>query len=65
MYVELWNDKGYFLVKKNLLKANNKAFWFTMFILASDFSKNAINTFLKLEIRVVCREFVAFKYTYI
>ena len=26
------------------------------------FSKKMINTYLKLEIRVVCREFLAFKY---
>ena len=31
-----------------------------MYILASDFSKKEINTYLKLEIRDVCREFLAF-----
>ena len=29
------------------------------------FSKKTINTYLKLEIRVACREFVAFKYVVI
>ena len=34
-----------------------------MYILASDFfSKKTINTYLKLEIRDLCREFLAFKY---
>jgi hypothetical protein len=35
-----------------------------MYILASVFffSKKTINTYLKLEIRVACREFLAFKY---
>ena len=33
-----------------------------MYILASDFFEKTINTFLKIEIRVVCREFLAFKY---
>ena len=34
-----------------------------MYILASFFfSKKTLNTYLKLEIRVVCREFLAFKY---
>ena len=36
-----------------------------MYILASDFFKKTINTYLKLEIRVVCREFLAFKYVFI
>jgi hypothetical protein len=29
------------------------------------FKKKAINTYLKLEIRVVCKEFLAFKYVFI
>ena len=33
-----------------------------LYILASDFSTKMINAYLKLEIRVVCREFLAFKY---
>ena len=36
-----------------------------MYILASVFSKKTINTYLKLEIRVACREFLAFKYVVI
>ena len=37
-----------------------------MYILASDFFfKKTINTYLKLEYRVVCREFLAFKYVVI
>ena len=32
-----------------------------MYILASDVFEKTINTYLKLEIRVVCREFLAFK----
>ena len=28
-----------------------------MYILASDFSKKTLNTYLKLEIRIVCKEF--------
>ena len=37
-----------------------------MYILASVFfSEKTINTYLKLEIRVACREFLAFKYVVI
>ena len=36
-----------------------------MDILAFDFFENTINTYLKLEIRVVRREFLAFKYIFI
>ena len=37
-----------------------------MYILASVFfSKKTINTYLKLEIRVVCKEFLAFRYVVI
>jgi len=36
-----------------------------MYILASVFWKQTTNTYLKLEIRVVCREFLAFKYVVI
>ena len=37
-----------------------------MYILASVFfSKKTINTYWKLEIRVACREFLAFKYVVI
>ena len=32
-----------------------------MYILSSDFFEKEINTFLKLEIRFVCREFLTFK----
>ena len=38
---------------------------YSMNILASDFSKKTINTYFKQEIRVVCREFLAFKYALI
>ena len=33
-----------------------------MYILAFVFSKKTINTYLKLKIRVACREFLAFEY---
>ena len=33
-----------------------------MYILASDFFEKDDNTYSNLEIRVVCREFLAFKY---
>ena len=33
-----------------------------MYILLSDLFEKEINTYLKLEIRVVCREFLAFRY---
>ena len=37
-----------------------------MYILASDFFFNkTINMYLKIESRVVCREFLAFKYLYL
>ena len=36
-----------------------------MYILASDFFEKTINKYLKLEIRVVCREFSAFQYVFI
>ena len=36
-----------------------------MNILAAFFSKKTINTYLNLEIRVACREFLAFKYVVI
>ena len=36
-----------------------------MYILASDFFLKTINTYLKLEIRVVCRGFLASKYVFI
>ena len=36
-----------------------------MYILASVFFEKTINTYLKLEIRVACREFFAFKYVVI
>ena len=36
-----------------------------MYILTSVFSKKTINTYLKLEIPVACREFLAFKYVVI
>ena len=36
-----------------------------MYILASVFFKKTINTYLKLEICVACREFIAFKYVFI
>ena len=36
------------------------------FILASDFFwKKTINTYLKLEINFICREFLSFKYVFI
>ena len=40
--------------------------YFIRYILASDFfSKKTINTILKLEISVVCRKFLAFKYIFL
>ena len=36
-----------------------------MYILASDFFEKDDKYVLKLEIRVVCREFLAFKYVFI
>ena len=36
-----------------------------MYILALDFSKKMINMYIKLEIHVVCREFLAFRYIFI
>ena len=35
-----------------------------MYILASDFFEKEKNTYLKLEIRVVCKEFLAIKYVF-
>ena len=35
-----------------------------MYILASDFFENDDKYYLKLEIRVVCWDFLAFKYTF-
>ena len=36
-----------------------------MYIFLFDFSKNTIKTYLKLDIRVVCREVLVFKYVFI
>ena len=36
-----------------------------MFILASDFFEKTVNAYLKLEIRLVCKEFLAFKHVFI
>ena len=36
-----------------------------MYILASNFSKKRIIAYLKLKIRVVCREYLSFKYVLI
>ena len=35
-----------------------------MYILSSEFSKKTINTYLKVESCVVCKEFLAFKYIF-
>ena len=44
----------------------NKAFWYTMYILACNFfSKKTLNTYLKLKIRVVYRKFFTVKYVFI
>ena len=36
-----------------------------MYILAIDFFEKTINTYFMLEIRVVCKEFLAFEYEFI
>ena len=38
---------------------------YDLYIFVSDFFKKTINTYLKLEICVMCREFLAFKYAFV